>query len=228
MFDLDRQIQCWRERLAQAEVYGQSDLDELETHLREETATLAGKGLAEHEAFAVACMRMGSAQDLDPEFAKVNGGMVFRRRLFWMGAGVLGSGFTGYLAAAISNGATWLAAWSGLRGYAVGIVAESIHVLAAVVLIAGLLAIARRGFAAPVWLRSGRGRAALFAGLVTLNLALVACPLLLTAGTAHVLGPRDFGEMALVAVYANTVVAVAWSILLIGWMVKAWTTTATR
>jgi hypothetical protein len=227
MFDLDRQIECWREKLAQTEVYGQPDLDELEAHLREEVTALVGQGLSEQEAFAVACMRMGSAEDLNPEFAKVNGSAVFRRRLFWMGAGILGLGFAGYFAAALSKGATWLAAWSGLRGYTLGIITESTHMLTMVALIAGLLAIARRGLASPAWLRSGLGRVALFAGLVTLNLALLACQLLLTAGAAHVLGPRDFGEMALVAGYTNTVAAVAWSILVIGWMVKAWTTTTT-
>ena len=40
MFDLDRQIGRWREKLAQAEVYGQPDLDELEAHLREGTARM--------------------------------------------------------------------------------------------------------------------------------------------------------------------------------------------
>jgi hypothetical protein len=226
MFDLDRQIGCWRQGLARSEVYGQSDLDELEAHLREETAALAGQGLSDREAFAVACMRMGNAEDLNPEFAKVNGAAVFRRRLFWMGAGVLGLGFAGYFGTALSKGATWLAAGSGLRGYTVGIIAESVHMLAVVALIMGLLAVARRpsgGLAAPAWLRSMRGKVTLFVGLVTLNLVLLAGPALLTAGTAHVLGPRDFGEIALVTGYANLFMAVAWSLLLIGWMVKAWT-----
>jgi hypothetical protein len=226
MFELVRQIRSWREHLAGDGVYTPSDLDELEVHLQEEMIALAGKGLSEQEAFTIACMRVGDAKALAQEFAKVNTGLVFKRRLFWMGGGVLGAGFSGLLATIISRGAAWVAAYTGLRGYTVGILTESTHVLAVLVLIMGLLTVARQcpgGLAAPAWLRTRRRRVVLVSGLVALNLVLLTCPLLLTAGTAHMLGPRDFGEIALVTGYANLCLTVAWSCLLIGWMTKAWT-----
>jgi hypothetical protein len=229
MFDLERQIGNWRERLVQAEAYDASDLDELEAHLREEIGGLVGQGLSEQEAFAVARIRLGDTEDLEPEFAKVNGGRIFKNRLFWMAGGVLGLGYSNLAGLALSKGSTWLAVCTGLRGYAVGIVAETVHVVAVVAIIGGLLALAWRRpecLVAPAWLRSQGGKAVLFISLLAPNLVLLVFPYLLTAGTARMLNVRDLGEMALVTGYASLGVSVASSCILIGWVVKAWPSAA--
>ena len=225
MFDLVSQIRSWRECLAREGVYSLSDLDELEVHLREEMATLTRQGLSEQEAFTVAGMRVGNSEDLAQEFAKVNAGLVFKRRLFWMGIGVLGAGLVAYVAAALSKGATLLGASAGLRGSTLGIMAESIHILALVLAILGVLGAVRRysgPLTSPAWLQSTWGRVGLFVGLAALSLTLLACPLLLTAGTARVLGPRDMGQMLLVSAYANLLWPIIGSLLLIGLFMKAW------
>lgn len=225
MFDLVSQIRSWREHLAGEGVYCPSDLDELESHLREEMATLTRQGLSEQEAFAVACMRLGDSKGLSPEFAKVNGGIVFRRRLFWMGVGALGFGLTTHLATVLSKGATLAAASAGLRGSALGILAESFHILALVLTVMGLLVVVRRcsgPLTSPAWLHSTWGKVGLFIGLATVNLALWASPLLLTAGIIRILGPSDIGEMALVSAYTNLLWPIVGSLLLIGLIMKTW------
>jgi len=89
MFDLESSIASWRKALAaQPEIRG-SDLDELEDHLREEIATLKGRGLAEDESFLVAARRLGAPEDLGGEFAIADPGRRRKFRLSWMITGAL-------------------------------------------------------------------------------------------------------------------------------------------
>ena len=89
MFDLSQQITQWRQSLGQSESIVRSDLDELESHLRDQIDHLALSGLSAEEAFWVAQRRIGNTANLPDEFAKVNGSAIFRRRLQWMLIGVL-------------------------------------------------------------------------------------------------------------------------------------------
>jgi tRNA(Ser,Leu) C12 N-acetylase TAN1 len=82
MFDLNDSVEAWQENFEAEGVYGPFDLDELESHLREEISKLTGRALSEREAFEVACLRMGDTKIVSREFAKVNAGMIFKRRLF--------------------------------------------------------------------------------------------------------------------------------------------------
>ena len=84
MFDLNESITGWRTRLANDENYAAADLDELESHLREEVDRLRESGLSGEEAFWVASRRLGNAESLSAEFAKVNGGRVWANRLLWL------------------------------------------------------------------------------------------------------------------------------------------------
>ena len=72
MFNVDQQIQQWRRDLSNAEVCRDSDLDELESHLRDEIENLEDRGLSTEEAFIVASRRLGNRGSLTREFAKVN------------------------------------------------------------------------------------------------------------------------------------------------------------
>ena len=78
-FDLNHAIQRWRDGLSQSPHFRREDLAELEAHARDSVATLQAKGLTGEEAFWVATRRLGSPLGLEPEFAKINRGEVWRR-----------------------------------------------------------------------------------------------------------------------------------------------------
>ena len=223
MLDLVSQIRSWRENLAAEAVYGPADLDELEIHLREELASLTGQGLSEQEAFAVACLRLGDSKRLSPEFAKVNTDLVFKKRLFWMCAGVLGYGLITKLAALLSGGTILAGASAGLTGNTLGVLAESVHVLTLALAVLGLLFVVRRctePLAFPAWVQSTRGKLALFAGLAALSLVLMAAPVVLTAVYVRMLIPRDIVPVVSWVQIINLFWPMAGSLVLIGWVVK--------
>ena len=87
-FDLNAEIQAWRNRLSSSPELRAENLDELESHLRDSVAALRQKGLTEAEAFLIATQRIGSPTALQPEFAKVNAREVWLDRLLWMVLGV--------------------------------------------------------------------------------------------------------------------------------------------
>jgi len=119
MFDLNEQINRWRGNLAQSETLGSSDIDELESHLREEIDNLTTLKLSDEEAFLVATHRLGSTDSLAEEYEKINLGVKFRHRLFWIATGVLGYFLATYLADAVSIA---LSVSSGSMDYNTGIV----------------------------------------------------------------------------------------------------------
>jgi len=67
---LDEQIAQWRAYLRRRRPIDAPDLEELETHLRDQVGALTQAGLAEDEAFLVAVKRMGSLDALSREFAR--------------------------------------------------------------------------------------------------------------------------------------------------------------
>ena len=90
MFDLDIVIADWRRSLAAKDCCREEDLDELETHLREEYKNLANAGLSGEEAFLISTRRLGSTDALAREFAKACPVHVWSHRFCWMAAGILG------------------------------------------------------------------------------------------------------------------------------------------
>lgn len=119
MFDLNEQMNKWRGNLAQSQTLGNSDIDELESHLREEIENLSDLNLSDEEAFLVATHRLGSTESLAEEYEKINRGVKFRHRLFWIATGVLGYFLATYLADAFSIA---LSVSSGSMDYSTGIV----------------------------------------------------------------------------------------------------------
>lgn len=71
-FDLNPAILRWRDTLAQSPQFRAGDLAELESHLRDAVIQLQGRELSEEEAFLIATRRMGSVEQLEVEFGKVN------------------------------------------------------------------------------------------------------------------------------------------------------------
>lgn len=67
---LEEQIGQWRIYLRRRRGVNGPDVEELETHLRDEVGALTDAGLAEDEAFLVAVKRMGSLDALSREFAR--------------------------------------------------------------------------------------------------------------------------------------------------------------
>jgi len=71
-FDLNASLSFWLERLAQSPHFRCENVSEMESHVRDSVAKLQSQGLSEEESFLIAIRRVGSAANLEPEFAKVN------------------------------------------------------------------------------------------------------------------------------------------------------------
>ena len=67
---LEEQIGQWRAYLRRRRAINGPDVEELETHLRDQVGVLTEAGLAEDEAFLIAVKRMGSLDALSREFAR--------------------------------------------------------------------------------------------------------------------------------------------------------------
>lgn len=84
-FDLHRAIADWRRALAHTGDLLPDDLDELESHLRDEIESLEGEGeLTNRAAFALACRRLGTAAELGREYRKVKPWASWHVPLGWM------------------------------------------------------------------------------------------------------------------------------------------------
>jgi hypothetical protein len=81
MFDLESQIRKWRQHVQSTGSLGTHDMDELESHLRDSVDELTGRGVTVEEAFIVSIRRMGDAEELNHEFAKVSTENVWRQLL---------------------------------------------------------------------------------------------------------------------------------------------------
>ncbi len=68
--DVEAQIDQWRSYLHHRQAIHATDVEELEVHLRDQVAELAGVGLHEDEAFLIAVKRMGNIDALSREFAR--------------------------------------------------------------------------------------------------------------------------------------------------------------
>src|SRR4030095_6342844 len=67
---LEDQIVQWRTYLRRRRAINGPDIEELETHLRDQMGVLTQAGLVEDEAFLIAVKRMGSLDALSREFAR--------------------------------------------------------------------------------------------------------------------------------------------------------------
>ena len=65
---IDKKIREWRDYCLSSGCISDSDIDELEDHLREEIASLIQKSLSEEEAFLIAVRRMGNLPSIAKEF----------------------------------------------------------------------------------------------------------------------------------------------------------------
>ena len=200
MFNLNDEISKWRSALIQSETLDRSDIDELESHLREEIEHLAALKLSQQEAFWVARHRLGDADSLADEFAKINSSVLWRKRLFWAAVGLFGYIVATYVAKCISAGLIVLACFAGVKGYALGMVDAVSQVAFFLAAIFILYEIGRRKdrqgellckVAGSAW-----GKFVLFASVLVIATAVMATRFLVPATVARV-SVKEWGEMAL-------------------------------
>ncbi|WP_117212485.1 permease prefix domain 1-containing protein [Allorhizocola rhizosphaerae] len=76
---LENQIAEWRGYMRRRRAVNETDVEELEDHLRSTVADLTDSGLRPDEAFLVAVKRMGSLDDLSREFARVHSDRLWKQ-----------------------------------------------------------------------------------------------------------------------------------------------------
>src|SRR5688500_12255665 len=76
---VETQITEWRTYVSEEPAVDGRDVDELETHLRDQIAELSGAGLSGDEAFLVAVKRMGDLDSLSREVAVEHSGRLWKQ-----------------------------------------------------------------------------------------------------------------------------------------------------
>jgi hypothetical protein len=102
-FDLTAALRQWRENLAQSPEYSSTDLEELESHLRDSIDALARNGLPLEAAFSSAQQRFGNPSQVAEEFAKAHPGRLLASRLMWFVIGLVLIGVTDGLISILSS-----------------------------------------------------------------------------------------------------------------------------
>jgi hypothetical protein len=209
MFDLNQQIAQWRQSLGQSESLVRSDLDELESHLRDQIEHLSASGLSAEEAFLVAQHRIGDAKNLPGEFAKVNGSAIFRRRLQWMLAGVLAYLLIFNLSHLASAGGTVVAYLAGFQGYALSVIGQCAGLAIAVV---GLMLIAMALKSRSINRVVGSAVSGpVFGSIMVVGvIVLIAARIMIPALAARYLGVQDYGQVT----FVQTIAGIAYSLLI--------------
>ena len=75
----ESQIAEWRTYVGKSAAVDGGDVEELETHLRDQIAELGASGLAADEAFLIAVKRMGALDSLSREFAREHRGRLWKQ-----------------------------------------------------------------------------------------------------------------------------------------------------
>lgn len=127
MFELEEAIKNWRSGLLQNQGVLESDVDELVSHLRDETDSLMLGGLSAEEAFMVSTHRIGDQETVGQEFAKVNPSLAWRRRVFWMFFGVLVSMLVSGVTGIFSSITAFLLIWFNISVYTFTVASALVH-----------------------------------------------------------------------------------------------------
>jgi hypothetical protein len=83
--ELETQISGWRNYMRRRRIMHDTDVDELEDHLRATVADLTEAGLRPDEAFLIAVKRMGNLDDLSREFARVHSERLWKQLVLAVG-----------------------------------------------------------------------------------------------------------------------------------------------
>lgn len=88
-FDLNKNIEIWKSELSKNSKMTLDNINELESHLRDEIHELQLLGLSIEESLLVAKNRIGNVKNLATEFGKINKGFYFRNRIIPYLKGIL-------------------------------------------------------------------------------------------------------------------------------------------
>lgn len=88
-FDLNKKIEIWKSELSKNSKMTLDNINELESHLRDEIHELQLLGLSIEESLLIAQNRIGNVEDLKTEFGKVNNGFYFKNRIMPYLKGIL-------------------------------------------------------------------------------------------------------------------------------------------
>ncbi len=86
---LEASLQQWRRQYEAQETFSPSQMEELESHLRESAESLVSIGLTNDEAFLIATRRLGQPTALAQQFQTNGGASWWSRRLLWMLGGIV-------------------------------------------------------------------------------------------------------------------------------------------
>jgi len=218
MFDLNSAISSWRMNLSEKQTCAKSDIDEMETHLREEIDSLTASKLSQQEAFLVAAHRLGDPDSLAAEFAKVNTSILWRNRLFWMVAGLLSYFVAKYITGIASNGFVILAWFAGVRGHSLGafdVISRVVFFL--VVIFVFYQIIRRRDTQGELFCKVANkpwGKFLLFAGVVVIIAVTLAARILVPATVAR-MGVQEYSEMAIFRAFTELVWLITMPLILL-------------
>lgn len=80
--ELDGLLASWRRWMLGRAAVRAADVDELESHLRDQIDHLVGVGLSEEEAFLVAVKRLGGVDELSREYARAHSERLWKQLVF--------------------------------------------------------------------------------------------------------------------------------------------------
>ena len=102
-FDLENALQVWESDLKVSEIYTNSDLLEIKSHLLDIYDNLLKNGVDEDLAFYTAVKRIGGPMDWESEFKSVNNPLIQTRKTILFIAGIIFYYGTYYLAIDVSK-----------------------------------------------------------------------------------------------------------------------------
>ncbi|MBN2590495.1 MAG: hypothetical protein JXA96_11590 [Sedimentisphaerales bacterium] len=218
MFDLNEQIKKWRGNLNTSQSLESKDIDELESHLREEIEELTLSDLSEQEAFLVATHRLGQVDFLSEEFAKVNAGVIWRKRFFWSGIVVLLWIIMNYIVNSLSQLFMAIATLIGARGYTLNIIDNFSKVILFVLAILVLFSIAKQKNLNNSFRRLMNNfwsKVILFFAVFIIVIVTYALGKISSVINARLLGAEEFGQVAMLNSFASLVWRVLMPIILL-------------
>lgn len=210
MFDLNQQISNWRKNVIEKGSCHVSDVDEMESHLKDEIDQLKSQNLSEQEAFLVAAHRLGQPDAIAEEFAKVNG-TLWLRKIFYALCGVFAFWAANQIAEAVSKVFLMLATAFGYRGSSLGI-ATGIFKIAVLIVIIYLGYLIVRSYAGGFQnsLRSTKGKIIIFSAALFLVVLCFTSQLFLTTVFTSMSDAENYGEVQV----PLSIINFSWAILL--------------
>jgi hypothetical protein len=219
MSDIEKRIEGWRTALSGSQSLGSADINELESHLRDEIGHLQETGLSDVEAFLVARHRMGDAPSIEMEFAKINALGRLGSRIRWMMVGVLLFLLVTYFSSTVSSAFVWLGFERGLRSTNLAVFGGFVRVVAAIAAV--LFALWLYAYLWRPHATQPISRLIMVFSTVVLVFAVIALYAIQTFSTSLIVenvGPQDFGSIAMAGFYADIAWRVLIPVLLMGWL----------